>query len=101
MAAPTQPPTATELLRHLDVLQALDGAWTNSQVNDSTNQYEEGGWIYLDLATGSIGARRAPARARSSLSLAHPPLLPNHVIVGTFNTHRSRNGQAGTAIGRR
>ena len=29
----------------------------------------------------------APTGTRSRLSLANPPLLPNHLIVGTFHTH--------------
>src|SRR5438309_66355 len=87
MAAPTRPPTASELLGHPDVLQALFEAWTDSQVNDPANRHEEGGWIYLNLSSGIIHIRRAPTGTRSRLSLANPALLPNHVIVGTFHTH--------------
>ena len=87
MTAPTRPPTASELLGHPDVTQALVGAWVDSQVNDPTNRHEEGGWIYLDFSTGALLTRRAPTGTRSRLSLANPPLLPNHVIVGTFHTH--------------
>jgi hypothetical protein len=84
---PTRPPTASELLAHPDVVQALAEAWADSQINDATNRHEEGGWIYLDLLTGAILTRRAPKGTRSRLSLADPPQLPNHVIVGTFHTH--------------
>jgi hypothetical protein len=87
MAAPTRPPTAAELLVHSDVIQALIAAWADSQVHDPINRHEEGGWIYLNLSTGAIVTERAPAGTRSRLSLANPPLLPNHVIVGTFHTH--------------
>lgn len=87
MIAPTRPPTASELLAGLEVIQALAAAWADSWVNDRTDRHEEGGWIYLDLSTGVIVTRRAPAGTRSRLSLANPPLLPNHVIVGTFHTH--------------
>ena len=87
MTAPTRPPTVSELLAHPEVIQALVGAWADSQVNDPTNRHEEGGWIYLDLSTGVILTRRAPTGTRSRLSLGNPPLLPNHVIVGTFHTH--------------
>lgn len=87
MTAPTRPPTASELLGHPAVIQSLVGAWADSQVNDPTNRHEEGGWIYLDLSTGVLLTRRAPAGTRSRLSLANPPLLPNQVIVGTFHTH--------------
>jgi hypothetical protein len=87
MTAPGRPPTASELLAHPEVLQALAAAWADSQVLDPTNRHEEGGWIYLDVATGLIQTQRAPAGARSRLPLGNPPLMPNHVIVGTFHTH--------------
>jgi hypothetical protein len=84
---PTRAPTASELLALPDVIQALNEAWADSQVNDRSNRHEEGGWIYLDLTTGALVVRRTLAGTRSSLSLANPPVLPNHVIVGTFHTH--------------
>jgi hypothetical protein len=87
MNAPTRAPAASELLAHPEVVQALAEAWADSQVFDPTNRHEEGGWIYLDLATGVIGTQRASAGARSRLPLGNPPLMPNHVIVGTFHTH--------------
>lgn len=87
MSAPTRPPTASELLAAAEVIQAMDEAWADSRVNDPTHRHEEGGWIYLDLSSGVIVTRRAPAGTRSRLSLANPPILPNHVIVGTFHTH--------------
>ena len=86
-APPSEVPTAAELLALPEVIQALDEAWVDSDVNDSSNRHEEGGWIYLDLATGRIVMRRASSGSRSRLSLANPPLLPNHMIVGTFHTH--------------
>jgi hypothetical protein len=84
---PTRPPTASELLAHPAVIQAMDEAWGDSQVNEPDDRHEEGGWIYMDLATAGIVTRRAPTGARSRLSLANPPLVPNHLIVGTFHTH--------------
>lgn len=87
MAIPTQPPTASELLVHPEVIRALDEAWADSEVNGANNRHEEGGWIYLELSTGGILTRRAPAGTRSRLSLGNPPLLANHMIVGTFHTH--------------
>jgi len=87
MNAPTRPPTNSELLARSEVIQALGEAWTDSLVDDPINRHEEGGWIYLDLSTGAIVARRAPAGTRSRLSLANPPQLLNHVLVGTFHTH--------------
>lgn len=87
MAALMSPPTALELLRHPIVLEALKDAWADSQVADASKRHEEGGWIYIDVETGAFATRRAPAGTRSRLSLASPPLLPDHVIVGTFHTH--------------
>src|SRR5438045_2576328 len=87
MSAPTRPPTASELLATAEVIQAFLDAWADSQVDDPTDRHEEGGWIYQELSTGIIVTRRAPAGTRSRLSLANPPLLPNHVIVGAFHTH--------------
>lgn len=86
-APPTQPPTASELLAHPAVIQALEEAWVDSQVEDQNNRHEEGGWIYMDLTTGIMVTQRAARGARSRLSLANPPLLLNRVIVGTFHTH--------------
>ena len=80
---------------------ALASAWVDSQVDDPTCRHEEGGWIYLDLSTGVIVTRRAAAGTQNRLSLAHPPLLPNHVIVGTFHTHpnpASEGWQTGPSI---
>jgi len=86
-ASPTRPPTASELLADSTVSQALDDAWSDSDVSDPNNRHEEGGWIYLDLSTGAIAIQRAPTGSRNRLSLANPPFLLNHVIVGTFHTH--------------
>lgn len=96
MIAPTRPPTAAELLAHSDVIQALGRAWADSLVNDPTNRHEEGGWIYLDLSTGAILTRQAPKGTRSRLSLGNPPLLPNHVLVGTFHTHPNPSSEGWT-----
>lgn len=87
MSAPTRPPSASELLASSEVIQALARAWADSRAKDPTNRHEEGGWIYLELSTGVMVTQRAPQGTRSGLSLANPPLLPNHVIVGTFHTH--------------
>jgi hypothetical protein len=84
---PIRAPNASELLSHLGVIQAMDEAWNDSQVDEPDNRHEEGGWIYMDLTTAAIVTRRAPRGTRSRLSLANPPLLPNHLIVGTFHTH--------------
>jgi len=41
----------------------------------------------LNLTTGVIITRRAPSGTQSRLSLANPPLVSEHVIVGTYHTH--------------
>ena len=87
MSVPSRPPTASELLTQPEVIAALAQAWADSKVNDPANRHEEGGWIYLELSTGEIVTRRASRGTRSRLSLANPPLLPDHAIVATFHTH--------------
>jgi hypothetical protein len=82
-----RPLSAAELLRNAVVIAALEEAWRDSLVGDPTGRHEEGGWIYMDISTAAIVTRRAPAGTRSRLTLSDPPLLPNHVIVGTFHTH--------------
>lgn len=86
-APPLRPPSASELLAHPAVIQALEQAWVDSQVDDQNNRHEEGGWIYMDLTTGVTVTQRAPRGTRGRISLGNPPWLPNHVIVGTFHTH--------------
>jgi hypothetical protein len=84
---PTRPPTADELLADPIVQQALQQAWLDSIPSDASQRHEEGGWIYMDLGTGQLDIRRAPAGQRARLDLSNPLLLPNAIIVGTFHTH--------------
>jgi hypothetical protein len=57
--APTGPPTAAQLMNDPVVAQELAQAWVDSQPGDAANRHEEGGWIYMDLATGRgrVGSR--------------------------------------------
>lgn len=71
-----QAPTAEDLLNEVVVQQALEKAWTDSIPNDSLRQHEEGGWIYLDTATGSVVVRRASAGTQTTLDLSMPPVVP-------------------------
>jgi hypothetical protein len=80
-------PTAADLLREVVVQQALEQAWTDSLPDDPARRHEEGGWIYLDTATGAIAVRRAPAGGRAALDLSAPPVVPGAVVVATFHTH--------------
>ena len=80
-------PTATELLQATVVQQALEQAWADSLPDDRGGRHEEGGWIYLDMTTGGVFVRRAPAGARATLDLSSPPAVPDSVVVATFHTH--------------
>ena len=84
---PTRPPTAAELMSDPIVLAATDQGWVDSLPGDRRLRHEEGGWIYMDLATGRICVVRAPAGSRTRLSLAGPPVVLGSVVVGTFHTH--------------
>ena len=84
---PTQVPSSSELLADPIVQQAMQQAWLDSEATEPARRHEEGGWIYMDLASGQIDVRRAPAGQRAILNLGNPPLLPNAVLVGTFHTH--------------
>jgi len=84
---PTQPPTAAALFSDPVVQQALQQAWLDSLPNDPLQRHEEGGWIYMDLASGQLEIRRAPSGQQNRLALGNPPLLTGCVIVGTFHTH--------------
>jgi hypothetical protein len=82
-----QAPTAEDLLKEPVVQQALEQAWTDSQPGDAAHRHEEGGWIYMDTATGSLVVRRGPAGAQATIDLSTPPVVPGAVVVATFHTH--------------
>jgi hypothetical protein len=84
---PTRPPTAAELLADPVVSQALEQAWLDSETGDPTRRHEEGGWIYLDTATGALSMRRAASGRRSAIDLQNPDLVDGCVVVGKFHTH--------------
>ncbi|MDH3717696.1 MAG: hypothetical protein OES79_06190 [Planctomycetota bacterium] len=69
------------------MLRALDEAWADSQVDDPQRRHEEGGWIYLDPATGEITTRRAPAGGQATIDLSDPPIVDGNFLVGKFHTH--------------
>ncbi len=87
MTPPARPPTADELLADPVVRQALDDAWADSQADDPARRHEEGGWIYLDVTTGSISTARAPVGCGSAIDLNSPPPRTGSVVVGVFHTH--------------
>jgi len=82
-----QPPTAADLLNDAVVQQSLDQAWIDSLPGDANRRHEEGGWVYMDVTTGKLEMRRAPAGGQTMLDLSEPPVLPNCVLVATFHTH--------------
>ena len=84
---PSNPPTATDLLNHPIVQRALEQAWTDSLSHDAVLRHEEGGWIYMNLTTGEISIRRAPAGLQAALDLSSPPGVPGCVVVGKLHTH--------------
>jgi hypothetical protein len=68
-------------------MRAVDEAWADSQVDDLQRRHEEGGWIYLDIATGKITTRRAPGGGQATIDLSDPPIVDDHLLVGKFHTH--------------
>jgi hypothetical protein len=87
MTPPIRPPTADDLLANPIVQQALAEAWRDSEVNDPLRRHEEGGWMYLDLATGRLTVLRAPTGLMDAIDLRFPPEVNGSVIVGKFHTH--------------
>src|SRR5260370_9225146 len=79
-------PTATELLNHPTVRQAIEEAWKDSLPQDANRRHEEGGWIYLDT-TGGIVVRRATAGLQGELNPGNPPQIPGPPLRGPFRTH--------------
>src|SRR6476659_9510529 len=82
-----QIPTVDDLLKSPVVQQALEDAWQDSLPGDTIGRHEEGGWVYVDTALGSIAVRRASEGRRSFLDLSSPPTIPGSVVVATFHTH--------------
>jgi hypothetical protein len=87
MNPPTHAPTINELQASSVVQQALAQAWTDSLPDDPNQRHEEGGGIYMDLDTGELTVRRAPAGQQGQLEVGQPPLIDGSVIVGVFHTH--------------
>jgi hypothetical protein len=83
----TPAPTADELEQHPTIQAALEAAWQDSLPDDPAARHEEGGWIYQNLATGEITARRASPGRQAALDLTGPPVLDGYVVVGKFHTH--------------
>jgi hypothetical protein len=82
-----QVPTAADLLSDPIVCEALEAAWLDSLPLDPIHRHEEGGWVYMDLASGQISIRRQQAAERASIDLSSPPLVAGSLVVGKFHTH--------------
>jgi len=75
------------------IQRALEEAWWESEPHDPGRRHEEGGWIYMDLATGEIVVRRQASGRQASIDLSQPPLLQGCVVVGKFHTHPNPSGE--------
>jgi hypothetical protein len=84
---PSRAPTAAELLQDAEVQAALDQAWIDSAPGDPMHRHEEGGWIYLDVNSGSLTIQRATRGTGAGIDLSKPPLILDRVVVGKFHTH--------------
>lgn len=80
-------PTAADLLANPTVRLAIEEAWVASLADDPINRHEEGGWIYMDIATGEISTRRVPPGLQAEIHLESPPEVTGAVVVGIFHTH--------------
>jgi hypothetical protein len=69
------------------VQKEMEQAWIESEAADPVRRHEEGGWIYMDISSGVLATKRAPAGAGDSINLGSPPEIQGSVIVGTFHTH--------------
>lgn len=80
-------PSAAELAAVPQVRDEIEKAWTDSDASDPLLRHEEGGWIYLELASGSIFVVRAAAGVQAAIDLSNPPLRAGSIVVGKFHTH--------------
>jgi hypothetical protein len=80
-------PTAAELEAHPAVQAAFATAWADSFPDDETLRHEEGGFIYVSVATGEVSARRTPPGEGDAIDLSYPPTVPGAFLVATYHTH--------------
>lgn len=80
-----EPPYGFDLKRREAVRTAFSEAWADS--DSGPDGHEEGGWIYLNLVTGSITTERADSGGAKSIDLSLPPVVEDSVLIGTFHTH--------------
>ena len=83
-------PTFEELKKDSMVLQAMEDAWKASDVRALRPlvPHEEGGWIFMNLITGSLSIKRGAATHTDAFKLEPgPDAEENNVLVATFHTH--------------
>jgi hypothetical protein len=80
-------PIATDLLAHPAVIAAFAAAWADSLPDDPALRHEEGGFIYVNAASGDITVRRATPGRRRDLNLSQPPELSGWFLCATYHTH--------------
>lgn len=83
-------PTFDELRKNSKVAEALDAAWSASDVGvkDAVTQaHEEGGWVFMNLIDGSFSTPRATPTGTNFLVVEPPPDVENSVLVAIFHTH--------------
>jgi hypothetical protein len=69
------------------VMQALADAWRDSRPNSPDERHEEGGWVYMDVVSGTIQIERAYRGTKRRIDLSNPPPKILHVVVAKFHTH--------------
>lgn len=89
-------PTYNSLIRNSAVKATIQQAWNDSDVAQPvagvTTQHEEGGWVYLNLISGTLLTQRAARGAGAAIDLSAPPIVANSVVVAKFHTHPNLGG---------
>ena len=83
-------PTFDELRKHPVVVEAINAAWSASDVGTRdlvTEPHEEGGWVFMNLIDGSLSTARAKAEGTDFIRVEPPPDVDNSVLVAIFHTH--------------
>src|SRR6185503_10561109 len=75
----------------------IESAWTASDVGKKdmvTQAHEEGGWVFMDVITGSLSTQRATPEGTNYIRLEPPPDAPG-VLVAMFHTHPTPEAKPG------
>jgi hypothetical protein len=87
-----QSPTGEELIKNPEVKKTLDAAWAASNVSakNPDNWRENGGYIFLNVVSGSISTMKAAPGNWGQMALPSPDLktIPeDSIVVAVFHTH--------------